>query len=65
MLICVSMADEFKRITVGVTPEQYAALRHEATSRAIRDGGKTDASAIIRELLDRWMVDAKPKKPKK
>lgn len=58
------MAEGIKRITVGVTLEQYAALREEATRRAVREGGKADASAIIRELVARWMEEAKPKKRK-
>jgi hypothetical protein len=58
------MADAMRVITVRVTPEQYVALRDEATRRAIQAGGKADASAIIRELVARWMED-KPKRPKK
>ena len=58
------MADGLKRITVGVTSPQYAALREEATRRAIQAGGKADASAIIRELIARWMEETKPKKRK-
>jgi hypothetical protein len=59
------MADALKRITVGVTPEQYAALREEATRRAEHSGGLADASAIIRELVARWMEEGKPKKARK
>lgn len=60
-----AMADAMKVITVRVTPGQYAALREEATRRAIQGGGKADASAIIRELVDRWMEEQKPKKSRK
>jgi Arc/MetJ-type ribon-helix-helix transcriptional regulator len=59
------MTDAHKVITVRVTPEQYAALREEATRRAVEAGGAADASAIIRDLLDRWLNEAKPKKAKK
>jgi Arc/MetJ-type ribon-helix-helix transcriptional regulator len=54
-----------KVITVRVTPQQYAALREEATRRAVQTGGAADASAIIRELLDRWIEDTKGKKRSK
>jgi hypothetical protein len=59
------MADATKVITVRVTPAQYAALREEATRRAIQHGGKADASAIIRELLARWIEEQKPKRSRK
>lgn len=55
-----------KTITVRVDPEQYRALREEATRRAVQSGGLADASAIIRELLARWMEErSKVKKPRK
>jgi hypothetical protein len=53
------MPDGKKVITVRVTPEQYAALREEALRRAVQEGGAADASAIIRELLDRWVEESK------
>lgn len=57
------MAEGLKRITVGVTPEQYAALRVEATRRAVESGGAADASAIIRELIAGWMEEqSRPKR---
>lgn len=59
------MTDGKKTITVRVMPEQYRALREEATRRAVQSGGLADASAIIRELIDRWMEEQKPKKPRK
>lgn len=60
------MSDALKVITVRVTQEQYAALREEATRRAIKAGGKADASIIVRELLARWMdEESKSKKPRK
>jgi hypothetical protein len=59
------MAERKKRITVGVTPEQYAALREEATRRAVQSGGLADASAIIRELIARWMEEQARTKRKK
>jgi hypothetical protein len=59
------MADALKRISVLVTQDQYAALRQEATGRAIREGGKADASAIVRELLARWMGEESRAKRKK
>ena len=49
----------FKRVTALLTPEQYAALRDEATKRAAKRGGLPDASAIIRELVDSWMARRK------
>jgi len=58
------MVDAKKVITVRVTPEQYAALREEATRRAIQAGGKADASAILRELIARWMKEQSPKRKK-
>ncbi len=45
-----------------ILPEHYGALREEATRRAVKDGGRSDASAVLRELLDQWMK-SKPKKP--
>lgn len=54
-----------KTITVRVDPDQYRALREEATRRAVQSGGLADASAIIRELIARWMEEAKPKKSRK
>ncbi len=60
----LGMAEGKKRITVGVTPEQYAALREEATRRAVQSGGLADASAIIRELIDRWLEERKRKRSK-
>ena len=59
------MAEAKKVITVRVTPEQYAALREEATRRAVESGGAADASAIIRDLVARWMNEVKPKKARK
>lgn len=56
------MAGALKRISVLVTQEQYAALRQEATKRAIHEGGRADASVIIRELVARWMEESKPKR---
>ncbi|WP_242344018.1 hypothetical protein [Anaeromyxobacter terrae] len=56
------MVDEPKVITVRITRDQYAALREEATRRAIQAGGKADASAIIRELIARWIEESRPKK---
>lgn len=54
-----------KVITVRVEPEQYAALREEATRRAVLSGGAADASAIIRELVARWMDGRAEEKPKR
>lgn len=59
------MTDGKKTITVRVMPEQYQALREEATRRAVQSGGLADASAIIRELIDRWMEERKGPKRKK
>jgi Arc/MetJ-type ribon-helix-helix transcriptional regulator len=59
------MVGAMKVITVRVTPEQYAALREEATRRAVQSGGAADASAIIRELIARWMEESRPKKSRK
>ncbi len=53
------MDERYKVVTVRLTPVQYAALREEATRRAVRIGGPADASAIIRELVDRWMKTRK------
>jgi Arc/MetJ-type ribon-helix-helix transcriptional regulator len=55
---------KWKTITVRITPEQYAALREEATRRAVESGGIADASSVVRELLARWMDEAKPKRRK-
>ncbi len=46
-------------------PAQYIALRDEATRRAAQAGGKADASAVIRELVARWMDEKQPKKVRK
>ncbi len=54
-----------KTITVRVDPDQYRALREEATRRAVESGGLADASAILRELVARWMEEqAKGKRRK-
>jgi hypothetical protein len=53
-----------KVITVRVTTEQYAALREEATRRAVQSGGIADASAILRELIALWMQGLKQKRRK-
>jgi hypothetical protein len=58
------MADAMKVITVRVTEQQYLALRMAAAERAVAEGGMADASAIIRELLDRWMEQTKMKRRK-
>jgi hypothetical protein len=55
----------FKTITARITQEQYEALRAEAEKRAESDGGHADASRIIREMLVRWMEEAKPRKSRK
>ena len=47
------------RMTVVLTPAQYAALREEALKRALKKGGAADASAIIRELVDAWLARRK------
>jgi hypothetical protein len=44
-----------KRVTILMTAEQYRAIRDEATKRAASKGGKADASAIVRELIEKWM----------
>jgi hypothetical protein len=54
----------FKTITARITQEQYRALREEAERRAETEGGHADASRILRELLARWMEEAKPKRRK-
>jgi hypothetical protein len=53
----------YKVITVRLTLAQYAALREEATRRSVKDGGKADASAIIREMVDRWIAKSKRGNP--
>lgn len=52
---------DFRQVVFLLEPEQYAALRDEATRRAMKGGGKADASAVIRELVEQWM--RKNKKP--
>lgn len=52
---------DFKRVTILFDLPQYAAIRDEATRRAVKNGGKADASAVVRELVEQWM--RKSKKP--
>jgi hypothetical protein len=41
--------------TVGVRRDQWIALKQSALERSIRNGGKPDASGILRQLIDAWM----------
>jgi hypothetical protein len=52
----------FKTITARITPDQYRALREEATRRAATEGGLADASRILREMINRWMEEKKKSK---
>jgi len=47
----------YQKVTVSFTPEQAAALKHEALHRAL-DAGATrpDAGQIVREALDAWLT---------
>lgn len=49
------------KTSILLTPAQYEALREEATRRAARTGGHADASAILRELVEKWMTASKTK----
>jgi hypothetical protein len=44
--------------TVRIEAEQWGALRQAALERATAQGGKADASAVLREVLDAWMRKA-------
>ncbi len=59
------MTHGFKRTSVLLTPAQYEALRAEAKRRAAKMGGLADASAILRELVDRWMEETKSRTGRK
>jgi hypothetical protein len=41
--------------TIRLTTVEWNALRQAALARAMASGGKPDASAILRELVDRWI----------
>lgn len=44
-------------------PDQIIALRREAMRRAMeRDSGKPDASEVLRELLDAWILKGRQKR---
>lgn len=41
--------------TVRLRNDQWHALRMAAQDRALKEGGKADASQILRDLIDQWM----------
>jgi hypothetical protein len=41
--------------TVRLRRDQWNALRQAAQERALAEGGKADASAVLRELIDAWI----------
>lgn len=45
--------------TVRIRRDQWLAIGQAAVARAAKEGGKPDASAIIREALDSWLKKAK------
>jgi predicted DNA-binding ribbon-helix-helix protein len=45
--------------TIRLEQKHWRWLREEALRRALESGGKTDASVIVRELVDRAMSRAK------
>jgi len=48
--------------TVRLRRDQWQALSHAAVTRAAKEGGKPDASAIVREALDKLLhLKAPPK----
>ena len=49
-----------KTVSVRMEPKQWEALRREALQRAVKQGGRVDASAIVRELVTRWMEGKRP-----
>ena len=44
-----------RRASVQLYPEQLAAVRAEANAMATKNGGRADASAVIRDVLDAWL----------
>jgi hypothetical protein len=48
-------ASTFVVTTVRLGRAQWNALRKAALERALAKGGKADASAVLRELVDEWM----------
>lgn len=41
--------------TFRITHAQSVALRQAALDRSARDGGKADASAVLRDILEEWL----------
>jgi hypothetical protein len=41
--------------TVRLRADQWSALRRAALERAEAQGGKADASAVLRDVLDAWI----------
>jgi hypothetical protein len=54
-----SASERYAVTTIRLTPDQYEWLRRTALDRALAKGGKADASAVVRELVDA----ARKKKP--
>lgn len=54
----VEPVQRFMVTTVRLRPEHWTELRQAAVElSAERGGGKADASAVLRGILDEWMVD--------
>jgi hypothetical protein len=51
----LSRLSGLRAVTVLLTPEQHSWLRRRALDRVDAEGGRADASALIRELLEREM----------
>jgi hypothetical protein len=45
--------------TIRLRRDQWLALGQAAVARAAEEGGKPDASAILREALDAWLKKAR------
>jgi len=53
-------ARDFAVTTVRLTRAQHSALRKAALELAETQGGKADASAVLRLLLDEWLAEGAP-----